>query len=156
MYENQIMKKRVLLEAIRMSNIKILSEKVFLHNDDCYNYAHDLVNRYKMSDGDVALDDDDFDFVLSNSDVVKMMELEYSGDEISQDDYKDSFNKYNVKKAKNILIFIYGDPRLVNVNSTVECTNTLVEITEGANIIYGAKMDSKVDKNVRVVLVCGS
>lgn len=139
-----------------MSNIKIMSEKVFLHNDDCYNYAHDLVNRYKMPDGDVALDDDDFDFVLSKSDFVKIMELEYSGDEISQDDYKASFNKYNIKNAKNILIFLYGDPRLVNVNSTVECTNTLMEITEEANIIYGVKMDSKVDKSVRAVLVCGS
>lgn len=139
-----------------MSNIKFLSEKVFLYNDDCYNYAHDLVSRYKMPDGDVALDDDDFDFVLSKSDFVKIMELEYSGDEISQDDYKASFNRYNVKKAKNILIFLYGDPRLVNVNSTVECTNTLVEITEETNIIYGVKMDSKVDKNVRAVLVCGS
>lgn len=150
------MLKIILQGNLCMSNIKFLSEKLFLYNDDCYNYAHDLVSRYKMPDGDVALDDDDFDFVLSKSDFVKFMELEYSGDEISQDDYKASFNKYNVKKAKNILIFLYGDPRLVNVNSTVECTKTLMEITEGANIIYGAKMDSKVDKNVRVVLVCGS
>lgn len=99
---------------------------------------------------------DDFDFVLSKSDIFKMMELEYSGDDISRDDYKASFNRYSFKNVKNMLIFLYGVPRLVNVSSTVECTNTLVEIAERANIIYRTKMDSEVDKNVRIALVCGS
>ena len=67
-----------------------------------------------------------------------------------------SFNRYNFKNVKNMLIFLYGVPRLVNVSSTVECTNTLVEIAERANIIYRTKMDSEVDKNVRIALVCGS
>ena len=125
-----------------MYSIKVLSENS-LHCDDAFEYINDLKNIYKTSDGYIALDDEDFNYIISNSKYIETIEYELNGEIITEDDYSDILDRKQIKGAKNVLVFLTGTAKMVDVKSIVECIDALKTLVGNVNIIYGAGIEKR-------------
>lgn len=135
---------------------KIIDYNLFNSVDEsCLTCIRELANKYDMANGFIALDYDDVNTIAKNSSSIKTIEYEISGEKIHPYDFKFLLDENYIKAPKSLLIYFYGKPQLVNIESVVEITNYLTEIVKAPNIIWGAGIDNNDNYKARIAIICG-
>ena len=107
-----------------------------------------------MSNGYIALDHEDINYILSESNTIEIIEAEFYDSILLKNEYKEVLNKYNIKNAKKVIAYFKGDSAMIDVKAIVSFLDSLNGLIDKPNIIYGAGIDNEEKKVTRVILIC--